>query len=120
VVLGRAVLEPAAAGGNGLVWTTVSGADRAAGGLPYDVTEPVIDVLRRTDEADVSVVFKETDDGVWLVSARSKGRTDVGRACTLAGGGGHAFAAGFTAAGGVQDALAVLRAGLAGEAGCSP
>ena len=120
LVLGRAVLEPAAAGGHGLVWTTVSRADRAVYGLPYDVTEPVIDVLRRTDEADVSVVFKETDDGAWLVSARSKGKTDVGRACTLAGGGGHAFAAGFTAAGGVQDALAVLRAGLAGEAGCSP
>jgi phosphoesterase RecJ-like protein len=120
LVLGRAVLETAAAGGHGLVWTTVSRADRAVYGLPYDVTEPVIDVLRRTDEADVSVVFKETDDGTWLVSARSKGKTDVGRACTLAGGGGHAFAAGFTAAGGVQDALAVLRAGLAGEAGCSP
>jgi phosphoesterase RecJ-like protein len=119
-VLGRAMLEPDAAGGRGLVWTTVSRADRAARGLPFDVTEPVIDVLRRTDEADVSVVFKETDEGVWLVSARSKGRTDVGRACTRAGGGGHALAAGFTAAGGVPAALAVLRAGLAGEAGCEP
>ena len=59
LVLGRAVLEPDAAGGHGLVWTTVSRADRAAYGLPYDVTEPVIDVLRRTDEADVAVVFKE-------------------------------------------------------------
>jgi bifunctional oligoribonuclease and PAP phosphatase NrnA len=97
-VLGRAVLEPGAAGGLGLVWTTVSQADREqAGGLPLDVAEPVIDTLRRTDEAEVAVVIKEADDGRWLVSARSKDRVDVGRACQALGGGGHARAAGFTA-----------------------
>jgi phosphoesterase RecJ-like protein len=118
VVLGRAVLEPSAAAGHGLVWTTVSQADRAAWGLPFDVTEPVIDLLRRTNEADVAVVFKQTDDGQWLVSARSKGRTDVGAACTRAGGGGHAAAAGFTAAGDVPQALDLLRASLpAAQAG---
>jgi phosphoesterase RecJ-like protein len=112
-VLGRAVLEPDAAAGYGLVWTTISRADRAAHGLDYDAIEPVIDLLRRTNEADVSAVFKQTDDGQWLVSARSKGKVDVGRACTLAGGGGHAGAAGFTATGTVPDALVVLRRNLA-------
>jgi phosphoesterase RecJ-like protein len=117
-VLGRAVLEPDAAAGHGLVWTTVSRADRAAHGLHYDVAESVIDVLRRTDEADVAVVFKESDDGQWMVSSRSKGMADVGRACTLAGGGGHRSAAGFTAPGTVADALARLRGHLAdGAAG---
>ena len=59
-VLGRAVLEPDAAGGNGLVWTLVSRADRAAHGLPLDAVESVIDVLRRTDEAEVAIVLKQS------------------------------------------------------------
>jgi len=112
-VLDRAVLEPQAAAGHGLVWTTVSRADRAAFGLHYDVAESVIDVLRRAEEADVAVVFKESDDGQWMVSSRSKGNVDVGRACTRAGGGGHRSAAGFTAPGTVEQAMAFLREYLA-------
>jgi phosphoesterase RecJ-like protein len=108
-VLGRAVLEPAAAGGLGLVWTTVTRADRARAALPLDAVEPVIDVLRRTDEAEVAVVLKESDHGDWLVSTRSKERVDVGRACQALGGGGHARAAGFTATGSAADAIAALR-----------
>lgn len=96
--LGRARLDRSAAGGLGLVWTTVSRADRAAHGVPYDLVEGVIDVVRRTDEAEVAVVCKESDDGVWYVSTRSKGRVDVGGVCTALGGGGHPTAAGFTAA----------------------
>jgi phosphoesterase RecJ-like protein len=112
--LGRAVLEPAAAGGLGLVWTLVTRADREqAGNLSLDVVEPVIDTVRRTDEAEVAVVLKEADDGRWLVSARSKERVDVGRACQALGGGGHARAAGFTAAGPPADAIAALRGRLA-------
>ncbi len=112
-VLGRAVLEPAAAGGHGLVWTTVSRADRAAHGLSFDAVEPVIDVVRRTDEADVAVVLKQSDDGVWQVSARSKGKVDVSRACTQLGGGGHRHAAGFAAAGPADEIMARLRVLLA-------
>jgi bifunctional oligoribonuclease and PAP phosphatase NrnA len=111
--LGRAQLEPAQAGGHGLVWTTVNRADRAAHGLPLEAAEPVIDVVRRTDEADVAVVLKESDDGLWQVSARSKGKVDVGRACTRLGGGGHRLAAGFTGSGTAADTMARLRPLLA-------
>ncbi|MDX6396532.1 MAG: bifunctional oligoribonuclease and phosphatase NrnA, partial [Streptosporangiaceae bacterium] len=107
--LGRAELDLAQAGGHGLVWTTVTRADRAAHGLPIEVAEPVIDMVRRTDEADVAVVLKESDDGLWQVSARSKGKVDVGRACTLLGGGGHRLAAGFTTSGSPADAMTRLR-----------
>jgi phosphoesterase RecJ-like protein len=107
--LGRAELEPAQAGGHGLVWTTVTRADRAAHGLPVEAAEAVIDVVRRTDEADVAVVLKESDDGQWQVSARSKGQVDVGRACTRLGGGGHRLAAGFAARGSAAEAMARLR-----------
>lgn len=97
--LGRARLEPGAAGGAGVVWTSVSRADRASCGLPYDLLEGVIDVVRRCDEAEVAVVLKETDDGCWYVSTRSKGGVDVGSACVALGGGGHSLAAAFTAQG---------------------
>ena len=107
--LGRAVLEPAAAQGHGLVWTYVTRADRAAFGLPYEEVEGVIDVVRRAEEADVAVVLKEDDEGAWQVSARSKGAIDVGRACTALGGGGHARAAGFTSHLPPADTLAMLR-----------
>ena len=113
VVLGRAVLEPAAAGGHGLVWTSVSGADRAAHRLSLDAVESVIDIVRRTDEADVAVVLKQSDDGLWQVSARSKGQVDVGAASARLGGGGHRSAAGFTAAGTPAEIMARLR-GLLG------
>jgi bifunctional oligoribonuclease and PAP phosphatase NrnA len=115
--LGRARLEPAAAAGHGLVWTTVTRDDRAAHGLPFEVSESVIDVVRRTDEADVAVVLKEDDDGCWQVSARSKGAADVGRACVALGGGGHRLAAGFTAQGPAAAVMTALRNELANGPG---
>ena len=112
-VLGRARLEPGAAAGRGLVWTTVTRADRAPAGLPFEVAESVIDVVRRTDEAEVAAVLKEDDDGHWQVSVRSKGTADVGRACVALGGGGHALAAGFTGAGPADEVMSALRRALA-------
>ena len=94
--LHRATLDRQAAGGRGLVWTTVTRQDRGAAGLPLDAAESVIDVVRRTDEAEVAVVLKEDDAGAWQVSARSKSLVDVGAICTELGGGGHARAAGFS------------------------
>jgi phosphoesterase RecJ-like protein len=111
--LARAVLEPWQAGGLGLVWTTVSRADREAHGLAYDSVEPMIDVVRRTGEAEVAIVFKQDDDGAWQVSARSKGKVDVGRACVELGGGGHPLAAGFTSHWPVEVAIQRLRELLA-------
>jgi bifunctional oligoribonuclease and PAP phosphatase NrnA len=110
--LDRVVLEPAQAGGHGIVWTFVTRADRAAHGLPYDEVEGVIDVVRRVDEADVAVVLKEADDGVWNVSTRSKGAVDVGRACTALGGGGHPSAAGFSSQVSPEETMVALRAHL--------
>ncbi|GAA3314291.1 DHH family phosphoesterase [Nonomuraea dietziae] len=98
--LERVVLE------DGLVWTYISHADRAAYGLPYDEIEGVIDVIRRTDEADVAVVLKQDDDGAWQVSARSKGGADVGAISTALGGGGHCYAAGFTSHDSVEETMA--------------
>ncbi|MGJ6960898.1 DHH family phosphoesterase [Streptosporangium sp. G11] len=108
VVLDRVRLEPEV--GGGLIWTFVTRADRAEHGLPYDEVEGIIDVIRRTDEADVATILKEDDDGVWQVSMRSKGGVDVSRVSTALGGGGHAKAAGFTSHQPVEETIASLRA----------
>lgn len=107
--LARAVLEPRDAGGLGLVWTAVPKDDRTAYGLEYDMVEAVIDVVRRTQEAEVAVVLKQDDAGAWQVSARSKGNVDVGRVCAGLGGGGHAVAAGFTSPWPVEETINRLR-----------
>ncbi|MGC5011603.1 DHH family phosphoesterase [Streptosporangium sp. DT93] len=106
--LGRARLEPEV--GGGLVWTSVTRADRAERDLSYDELEGIIDVVRRTDAADVAAVLKEDDDGAWQVSMRSKGGVDVSRVCAALGGGGHAKAAGFTSHRPVEETIARLRA----------
>ncbi|GAA0354973.1 bifunctional oligoribonuclease/PAP phosphatase NrnA [Microbispora corallina] len=107
--LDRVTLEPAGAGGRGLVWTYLTRADRARHGLPYDEVEGVIDVIRRVDEAEVAVVLKEDDEGGWNVSTRSKGAVDVARACTALGGGGHPCAAGFSSTLSPEETMASLR-----------
>jgi bifunctional oligoribonuclease and PAP phosphatase NrnA len=110
--LGRAQLDRQAARGLGLVWTTVTKADRDRAGLPLDAAESVIDVVRRTDEAEVAVVLKEDDGGDWQASVRSKSLVDVGAACTALGGGGHARAAGFSFPGRAAAAASVAVSAL--------
>ncbi|SDL89285.1 DHH family phosphoesterase [Nonomuraea jiangxiensis] len=98
---------------DGLVWTYVTRVDRAAYGLPYAELEGIIDIVRRTDEAEVAVVLKEDDHGDWQVSTRSKGAVDVGTVCSVLGGGGHHNAAGYTSHDGVVETMARFRRELA-------
>jgi len=109
-VLSRSALEPEAVGGLGLVWTYSTRAD--LGSLGMDQVEGVIDVVRTAREAEVAVVYKELPDGFWAVSMRSKGGIDVGEVCVGLGGGGHRFAAGYTASGELTGILADLRKAL--------
>lgn len=111
--LARATLEPAAAGGRGLAWTYVTRDDLARHGQPPEVLESMIDVVRTAAEADVTCLVKQAAPQEWAVSLRSKGAVDVGRLAVSLGGGGHAYAAGFTAYGTVTEVVDVLRAQLA-------
>lgn len=107
-VLARAVLEPAAVGGLGLVWTYATQDDLARHGQRYPVLESLIDVLRTAEEAEVACVLKEQSDGGWAVSLRSRGAVDVSRVAVGLGGGGHPHVAGFTGHGtptGIVDTL---------------
>lgn len=111
--LTRARLDPAAASGRGVVWTTVRQAELTDAGLGLDEVESVIDVVRSAREADVAVVLKEDADGSFRVSTRSRGATDVGAVCVSLGGGGHRLAAGFTSRDDADTTMCVLLDALA-------
>jgi phosphoesterase RecJ-like protein len=91
-VLSAAVLVPE----KRFVWAIVRQADLARHGVTYEEVEGLIDVVRRTREAEVACVLKEAPDGTWRVSLRSLGDVDVRNIAEQQGGGGHRFAAGFT------------------------
>jgi phosphoesterase RecJ-like protein len=109
----RARLERGVAGGLGLVWTETRLEELAGAGLAPDQAESVIDLVRTTAEAEVAMVCKESADGRWTVSMRSKGALDVSAVAVALGGGGHRFAAGFTSAVSLQDTVAAVRDALA-------
>ncbi len=110
-VLGRAVLEPEAARGLGLVHTSVQLADLV--GLPAEEAESVIDIVRSSSEAEVAAVLKQAGPNRWTGSLRAVGRLDVNSAASAFGGGGHRFAAGFTTEGTLTEVQDRLRAALA-------
>ena len=111
-VLCRARLEPAAAGGRGLVWTYATLDDLARHRQKPYVLEPLIDAVRCAAEADVSLVVKQVGAAEWAVSMRSKGGVDVSRVAVALGGGGHKLAAGFTGRGTVDEVVDAIRAQL--------
>ena len=101
----------------GLVVTWVTHDDLVAADVDVEETEGLIDIVRRTAEAEVSCVVKETPEGV-RVSLRSIARVDVGAIACGFGGGGHRHAAGFSAPAGtpVTDVLASVRAAVGAAA----
>ena len=94
------------------VATWVTNFDLDGFDVEIEETEGLIDLVRRTAEADVACVCKETDDGI-RVSLRSVSEdVDVSAVAARFGGGGHRFAAGFTAPYPVVDVLGNIKAAL--------
>jgi bifunctional oligoribonuclease and PAP phosphatase NrnA len=91
-VLGGAQLIP----DKRFVWAKVTQEDLVRHDVSFEEVEGLIDLVRRTREADVSCVLKEAADGAWRVSLRSLGAVDVCKIAEREGGGGHRLAAGFT------------------------
>jgi phosphoesterase RecJ-like protein len=109
-VLARATLTPHAAG-VGLVHAVVRRQDAA--GLRAEEVESVVDIIRTTAEAGVAAVFKQHPSvDCWTVSLRSRGEVDVSAVASRLGGGGHKAAAGYTAHGDLDPAIAALLAVL--------
>jgi phosphoesterase RecJ-like protein len=101
-VLGNAHLVPE----RRFVWTAVTQDLLNKHQVTMEEVEGLIDILRRTREANVSCVVKEEGDGTIRVSLRSLGEIDVCRIAEAEGGGGHRFAAGFTSGDDIEDVVA--------------
>jgi len=93
------------------VATWVTAHDLQRFGVELDEVEGLIDLVRRTAEADVSCVLKEADDGT-RVSLRSISDVDVAAIAISFGGGGHRAAAGFTSPLPIPEVLEQIRAAL--------
>src|SRR4051795_7280780 len=91
------------------VYTWISAADLECFGVEMDEAEGLIDLVRRTAEADVSCVLKESPDGT-KVSLRSVTDFDVAAIAMKFGGGGHRAAAGFSDQRPIPDVLEAIRA----------
>ncbi|KAA8884880.1 bifunctional oligoribonuclease/PAP phosphatase NrnA [Nocardia colli] len=118
-VLATAQLVPGVRGGIGLVYAFVRLDDIAE--VSSEEAESVIDIVRTTSEAGIAAVFKESGIGTdrWTVSLRARDSrpgaddgVDVAEVATALGGGGHRFAAGYTAYGAADDLVATLLAAL--------
>jgi len=57
-------------------------------------TEGIIDMVSTLKDSEVSILFRETDNGYTKVSLRSKGHFDVNQFASGFNGGGHPNAAG--------------------------
>jgi len=94
------------------VWTAVTQDMLRRHQVTIEEVEGLIDIVRRTEEADVTCVLKEEPGGAVRVSLRSLGGTDVCRIAAAHGGGGHRYAAGFTSDQDIPATVAAIRAAL--------
>jgi bifunctional oligoribonuclease and PAP phosphatase NrnA len=109
-VLGSAQLLPDAVDGRGLVYAVVDN-DDWTNSRPEEV-ESIVDIVRTTQQAEVAAVFKEVEPQQWSVSMRAKTDVDLAAVASVFGGGGHRLAAGYSAAGSIDDVVASLRTAL--------
>jgi phosphoesterase RecJ-like protein len=97
---------------NGFVMAWVTAAELHDHDVTVEETEGLIDLVRRTKEAEVSAVLKETPEGI-RVSLRSVTEIDVSVVAASFGGGGHRYAAGFTSHASLEAVKAALRDAIA-------
>jgi phosphoesterase RecJ-like protein len=94
------------------VWAAVTQDMLVRHDVSLEEVEGLIDIIRRTAEADVACVLKEEPNGTVKVSLRSVGAADVRHVAAAHGGGGHRFAAGFTSDAGIAETVERIRAAL--------
>jgi phosphoesterase RecJ-like protein len=94
------------------VWTAITQADLTRYGVTMEEVEGLIDIVRRTAEAEVTCVLKEETDGTVRVSLRSLSDIDVRHIAEAEGGGGHRFAAGFSSDDSIDVVVGRVRAAV--------
>ncbi|MCE5235946.1 MAG: bifunctional oligoribonuclease/PAP phosphatase NrnA [Clostridiaceae bacterium] len=92
--------------GGRLGLTAVTLEEMRSVGATEEDTEGVIDYVRDVDSVEVAVLLREVDTDVFKASLRSKRYVDVSKISRAKNGGGHAFAAGYTAHGAFGEVYA--------------
>jgi len=115
IALERAQLDP----GRRFVATWVTADDLERYGVELEETEGLIDLVRRTEEADISCVLKEAPEGT-RVSLRAVSDVDVGELAVSFGGGGHRAAAGFSSPLTIPEVLAAIKEAIPVSAPTAP
>jgi phosphoesterase RecJ-like protein len=96
---------------DGIVWTTLTLADRRSANYPGRDDADLINMLSFLNEAEVAIIFVEQPDNVVKVSWRAQNGKDVSLVALRFGGGGHRAAAGAEVTGLLPDVqLQVLNA----------
>lgn len=117
-ILGR-VLDGFVLTEDGICYSSVSQALLEEFGATHEDLEDVVGALRAVDHCEVAALLKESPDGSYRLSLRSRGRVNVMKAANALGGGGHFRAAGATLPGPLDVALAkmleAVRAEMAAE-----
>ncbi|GAA1464358.1 DHH family phosphoesterase [Williamsia maris] len=108
--LQSAVLVPEAFSGAGLVYALVG--FECSKQIDWAEAESVIDLVRTVGDAEVAVVFKESEPGEWTVSMRSRSDVDLVPLARTQGGGGHRHAAGFSITGSATEVVEKLLASV--------
>ena len=94
-----------------LVWTALTQSDRRAVGYPGRDDADLINVLSTINEADISVIFVEQNNGSVKVSWRAQPGYNVSQVAVDFGGGGHTAASGAEIVGNLEEVQEkVLRA----------
>jgi phosphoesterase RecJ-like protein len=111
-LLGEALARAELISDQRFVWTAVTNDMLVRHGVTIEEVEGLIDILRRTSEAEVTCVLKEEVDHTVRVSLRSLGEVDVRHIAEAHHGGGHRFAAGFTSTDDIPTIVRSIRAAL--------
>ncbi|HXW50947.1 MAG TPA: bifunctional oligoribonuclease/PAP phosphatase NrnA [Candidatus Acidoferrales bacterium] len=103
-ILGR-VLDDFVLTDDGICYSAVSQTLLEEFGATHEDLEDVVGALRAVDHCEVAALLKESPDGSYRLSLRSRGRVNVMEAARALGGGGHFRAAGATLPGPFAHAL---------------
>jgi phosphoesterase RecJ-like protein len=87
----------------GVIWTTISKAERHEAGQSSTGSSGLGNMMADVDQAAMSAVLTETDDGYVTVSFRCRPPYSVSDLAKDFGGGGHHLAAGCTVAGSLDE-----------------
>jgi bifunctional oligoribonuclease and PAP phosphatase NrnA len=121
LLLKRAITSLEIAGSGRIALQALLSRDFRETGARYEDADGLIDLPLRSKDVEVSVLFKQSAEGLLRCSLRSKGRVNVASIAQDSGGGGHKRAAGFKCSGPLEDekraVLATLMAEIDGETG---